>query len=222
MGLRSNSSGNRSKWTDLQLIEGFTHFKLLYGRYPSAGEIDKFDGLPSSRSIQRSHGGLISLRKRLFPDIEDYNLNLTKGITRSNKAKEADLRAKKYEEVFYNELCSRFDSISIHEQKRIRPGDVSADVYLYLNKDDGIVIDLFYAQDIKTLGKIVTIKSKRYHGLRRVIFVLVGNDLINQKSIDSLIANKAHPLSNEITVMNENTFWNYEIKKIMSESNYSI
>lgn len=212
---RQNMPDQRSKWTDAELIAGFNKFKSLYGRFPSAGEVDIFEYLPSSRSIQRTHGGLVLLRKRLFPDLDESYHDLTRGHVRSMKAKEADLRAKKYEYEFYSRLCEVFLPISIHEQKRIRPGDVSCDIYIYTDELSGVVIDLFYAQDLITLGKIVTIKNKRYKAIQEnVLFILIGNQSISQESITSLMNNRKEVLKSNIKVLTENYFMNHYIENL--------
>lgn len=82
--LRSNIVVQKKRWTDDELLAGFQNYYESYGHYPSAHEIDAYDYLPSSRSIQRSYGGLPKLRKRLLPAAEhDY----TRGPKRSAKAK---------------------------------------------------------------------------------------------------------------------------------------
>jgi hypothetical protein len=69
-----------------------------HNRYPTSNEIDAFEYLPTSRTIQRSHGGLVNLRKKLLlGEISDH----TTGDYRSEVARKADKRAKHYEEEFY-------------------------------------------------------------------------------------------------------------------------
>lgn len=223
MGHRKNTKGSQVKWTEEGISKGLLKFKLENGRFPSADEIDNYDYLPTSRSIQRSHGGLVSLRRKLFPEYENEH-NLTKGMARSNKAREADARAKKYEEEFYDFLCNHISPIAIHEQKRIRPGGVSSDFYIYKNESDGFVIDLFYAQDVKTMAKVVNIKLKRYLllGSKDIFFVLVGNGGISQFEIDKIVANKNVPLPYNIKIKSENEFKTKEILSIKQISNYSI
>jgi hypothetical protein len=218
---RKNISGAQLKWTEDQLLKGLLKYKSEYGRFPSASEIDSYEYLPSSRSIQRSHGGLVALKRKILPDFIDEH-DLTRGVIRSNKASEADARAKKYEEEFYLFLCKHFSPMAVHEQKRIRPGDVSSDFFIYHNDIEGTVIDLFYAQDIKTMAKVVNIKLKRYSTLSNkvILFVLVGNPEIVQSDIDKNIANKAIPIPENVKVMCEQYFKTNEIKLIVSKSNY--
>jgi hypothetical protein len=219
--LRKNKIGNQPLWTDNQLGAGFKYYFQLHGRYPAAGEIDSFDYLPSARSIQRTHGGLINLRKRLFPNEESDH---TRGELRRKKASEGDRRASLYEEEFYNYLLDHFEEIAIHEHKVIRPGNVASDVFIYLDKfsKGGIVIDLFYAQDLVTLLKIVNIKLKRYATLPYdVYFILVGNPKISNFDINRRIENRHIPLPTHITVMTGQSFKDTVINAVKEKSNYT-
>jgi len=220
---RRNIVGAQNRWSEDELLGGFIKFKQEFGHFPSSSEIDSYNFLPSARSIQRSHGGLVFLKKRLLPEYLDEH-DLTKGSIRSNKAREADKRAKKYEEEFYEFLCKNFSSIAVHEQKRIRPGDVSCDFYIYNDDSDGTVIDLFYAQDIKTMANVVNLKLKRYGVLSNkiILFVLVGNANIIQSEIENIIANKNIPLPENIKVMNEQHFKDKEIVLIKHKSRYAL
>ncbi len=189
--------------------------------YPSAGEIDTYQYLPSSRSIQRSCGGLINIRSKLIPEAP---VDHTKGDTRRKLASDADKRAKIYEEEFYLYLTSYLEEISIHEQKTIRPGNVSSDIFIYLgdSAETGIVIDLFYAQDLVTLLKIVNIKHKRYTQLPfEIIFILMGNGLISQEEINTRIANKLNRLPHNIQVMTESFFKDSKMPLILAKSKFT-
>jgi hypothetical protein len=219
--LRQNKVGHQLPWSDDELLAGLQKFYDDYGHYPSAGEVDTFAYLPSARSIQRTHGGLVTLRQRLLPDEDSDH---TRGDRRRKIASEGDARARKYEEEFYIFLTKHFKEIAVHEHKIIRPGNVASDVFIYLNDSsaDGIVIDLFYAQDLITLLKIVTIKNKRYKDLPfTVYFILVGNDGIQQTEIDSRIVNKKVPLPSHINVVTENTFKQNSIDELKLRSKFS-
>lgn len=216
--LRKNKAGNQSQWTDTELLSGLKYFYEQYGHFPTAGEVDTFPYLPSARSIQRTHGGLVGLRKRLLPN---EHHDFTRGSYRSDKAREGDKRARAYEEEFHTLLTAHFEEISIHEHRIIRPGNVASDFFIYLNEKNGIVIDLFYAQDLKTLGKIVTIKLKRYATLPyETYFILVGNPSLSNQSIQNLMANRTNPLPSHISVITENSFKTSYISSLSNRSKY--
>jgi hypothetical protein len=219
-GLRKFTNGAQVPWTKQEILAGLNFFYQQKGRYPTANEIDQFEYLPSSRSIQRTHGGLVSLRKELIPNaISDY----TAGEYRKAKAQEADKRAKKYEEEFYDALSTHFRPIAIHEHKIIRPGNIASDFFIYLTELEGIVIDLFYAQDMRSLINIVNIKLKRYINLPYdVYFVLVGNPQILEKELVLRMANRSIPLPMNIKVVTEDTFKSNVIPELKTHSIYVI
>ena len=217
--LRKNKLGHQDPWTEDEILAGLQHFYVLYNRYPTAHEIDDFEFLPTSRSIQRNFGGLVALRKKLTPDsVVDH----TAGDYRRNKAKEADLRAKSYEEEFYKFLTDNFFEIAIHEHRIIRPGAVASDFFVYLTEVDGIIIDLFYAQDIRSLVNIVNIKLKRYAPLPYcTYFVLVGNAEISDDAIIQKMANRTSPLPAHIQVLTERKFKQVVIEELRTMSSYT-
>lgn len=209
----------QKNWTKEQIVAGIEYFFELHERYPTAVEIDSFEYLPSSRSIQRSYDGLVLLRTELVPK---SHTNFTKGTYRSSMAKVANDRAKKYEEEFYNFLSLHFESIAIHEHKVIRPGGISSDYFIHFDEDKGAVIDLFYAQDIHSLAGIIGIKLKRYILLScEVYFILVGNPDITKKQVDALISRRKIALPSHISIDTEINFKDLTIFKLKAESNYS-
>jgi hypothetical protein len=197
---------SEDKWTEGNLRDGFQYFFDLNGHYPTAYEIDSFEYLPSSRSIQRAFGGLVNIRKQL-------NLNAPKnyarGKTRKLLALEMDSRARSYEEEFYNYLISKIPEIRVHEHKVIRPGNVSSDFFIYTDDKNGIVLDLFYSSNLKNVSKIIQNKQFKYAPLPfQTYFIIVGNDAIRQEDVDNLIKNRKIPLSSNIQVFTEVTFKN--------------
>lgn len=218
--LRKNKVGNQSPWSDNELLAGFTYFYEQYGRYPSSHEIDAFDYLPSSRSIQRSYGGLQQLRRRLIPDGID---NFTRGEYRKNIASKTFATGRALEALFYGYLTTIFKEIAIHEHKLIRPGNVSCDFYIYLNENSGIVTDIFYADSIINLVNIVNIKVKRYILVQEETYlIVVGNQQIEQAAIDRKISNRQEPLPSHIKIVSEQHFKDTIIPVIIDKSNYCI
>lgn len=206
-------------WTKTQVLAGLEHFYELYKRYPTAREIDAFEYLPSSRSIQRQFGGLVVLRSELIPNSHS---SFTRGVYRSARAKESWHRAAKYEEEFYHFLCQCFDTVAIHEHKVMRPGNISSDYYIYFDENNGVVIDLFYAKDLFSLSNVVNIKLKRYANLPyETYFVLVGNGSIMIDDIQKMIANRKIPLPSQISVDTEQNFKSSTILKLKNKSKFS-
>ncbi|HMS31488.1 MAG TPA: hypothetical protein PJ984_03780 [Candidatus Saccharibacteria bacterium] len=217
--LRIYSKGHQAVWTKSQLKCGFLKFYDEFKRFPTAHEIDAYKYLPSARSIQRSYGGLVALRKEILP--LGTHLDHTKGLYRSNKAREAGNRSQASEEDFYNKLANVFEEIAIHEHKIIRPGGVASDFFIYLTPDSGVVIDIFYAQDLRTLGSIVNIKLKRYSSLPfEIYFVCCDNPIINNRQITSLMLNRRVALPDHIKVVNDEEFFRNTVADIARRSYY--
>ncbi len=199
--MKKNVGWPIKKWSEDNLKDGINYFFDLHGRYPTVKDVDSFEHLPTSRTIQRSFGGMMALRKALGLN---GPINFTEGAVRADVAREADLRARKYEEEFYRFATSKVEEMRVHEHKIMRPGNTAADFFIYKNGTEGIVIDLFYARDMHSLGGIVNIKSKKYLSVGHpVYFVLVGNEEITQEMIDKKIKNRKNQLSRHIRVVTE-------------------
>lgn len=171
---------------------------------PTAVDYDQCTYLPSARIIQKSHGGIVQLRSTL-------NLagpaNYTTGATRSKVATEMFANARIYEEKFYSYLTSIIPQIRVHEQKRLRPGNIASDFYVYTSETTGFAIDLFYAESIESVNKIMNIKRKRYDHLSSIqIYFVVMNKNITQSILDSRMNNKKYLLLEHTHVYSEKAF----------------
>jgi len=192
------------KWTLDNLRDGLQYFFEINGQYPSAWEINAFNYLPTSRSIQRSFGGLVALRTKLGLT---GPLNYSKGVPRSKQAGNAYRRAQSQEEEFYNFLISKMPAYRVHEHKVLRPGNVSCDFFVYTTTTSGVAIDLFYAKDSHSASGSVIIKTKKYkHFPFPVFYVLVGNNNISQTELERLVVNKLLILPVQIRLLTEGDF----------------
>lgn len=219
-GLRKASNGNQAPWSKEQLKAGLLHFKSLNGRFPTAHEIDAFDYLPSARSIQRAYGGLVQLRSELLPnEISNY----TKGAHRSGVARKTYANGRSLEEAFYLKLIAKFQEISVHEHKVIRPGDVNCDFFIYLDSSQGVVVDIFYADSIINFVNVVNIKLRRYSLIiPETYLVVVGNPHITQELIDAKTVNRKLPLPAHIKLASEDFFFEECIVQLQSRSDFRI
>lgn len=218
--LRRNSIGYQAPWTPEQLTAGLMQFKEMYGKFPTAHDVDAFDYLPSSRSIQRNYGGLVHLRKTLIPnETADY----TRGSSRSDVARSAIKNGQEYESLFYTLLSGYFSEIAVHEHKVMRPGNVNCDFYIYITKNSGVVIDIFYSSSVRNLTNIINIKLKRYILVNEPTYlIVVGNSEITQIDIDSKMKNRKEPLPSHIQVISEAFFVQNVIPDLMARSEYSL
>jgi len=208
-------SVQNQKWNLENLRDGFEYFKELNGTYPTSKEIDYFYYLPTRRMIERNFGGIVNLRKTLqLNGVSDF----TKGNARGVTAKMAFIRSQDYEKVFLDFLISKIPEVRVHEHKIIRPGNTAADFFIYTSANSGIMIDVFYAKDMHSLGGIVRIKAlKSSEVVCPIYYVLVDNDKINQEQIDNQINNRKISLQNNIKVMTEKYFKSKIIDSIILE-----
>jgi SAM-dependent MidA family methyltransferase len=99
---------------------------------------------------------------------------------------------------------------------------VASDYFIYFSANKGIVIDLFYAQDMHSLGGVVNIKLKRYSSLPfKTIFILVGNELIDIDTIRKYLSRRKVPIPFNILVDTENNFKVSTINQLKALSIYS-
>lgn len=216
--LRTVSPGRQLAWTKEELRAGFMAFYEAYNRFPTSHEIDAYEYLPSARSIQRSYGGLVSLRKELFPDsISNYTL----GAHRSESAKRTFKNGRDLEALFFTYLTTQFLEIAVHEHKLIRPGNVSSDFFIYLTPKTGVVIDVFYADSIINFINVINIKLKRYVLVSEPTYlVIVGNDTITQDLINTKVQNRKIPLPDHIMLCSESYFKEVVVPALRQKSPY--
>ena len=63
--MRKQNIGRQRGWSFEDIKKGFEQFYKLHKRHPTSREVDNFEFLPTSRSIQRRFGGLVEIRKAL-------------------------------------------------------------------------------------------------------------------------------------------------------------
>lgn len=217
--LRNNKNGNQAMWSKDELLAGLHYYYELNGAFPKAHQIDSFEYLPSSRSIQRSYGGLVKLRSELLPE---EIANFTRGAHRSASTKRTFEEGRSYEKLFYDYLLQHFVEIAVHEHKLIRPGNVNSDFFIYMDQHEGVVIDIFYADSIINWVNVVNIKLKRYVLIEpETYLVVVGNDAITQHMIDEKVKNRKSPLPSHVKLASEAYFQDVTISDLTKRSIYS-
>lgn len=191
-----------NKWTLENIKSGIDRFFIENKRYPTARDFDKVDYLPPARTVQRNFGGLEKLRELLIPDSPK---NFTVGETRSRVAKKAKIRSYEHEEDFYRFLISKIPEVKVHEQKRLRPGNIASDFFIYTDENKGFAIDIFHSSDrFNTIG-ILNIKISRYRGLSMpVIFVVMGD--FTQDDLNLLLKNKKNKLPTNMSCYTKKYF----------------
>ncbi len=213
---RKNKPNTRNVWNLENIKEGMEKYKIMYQKYPSTLDFDMVDFLPSSRLVQRNYRGIVKLKQLLhLDDVHDF----TKGEYRSKVASAMYKNAVDQEEGFYNYLASKMPEIHIHEHKILRPGHICCDFFVYTSASHGFAIDIFYANDLFNLSRIITNKAKRYStlGTLPVFFVLVGNSEINQEQVNIMVNNKKDKLLPSIRVYTDEFFKNYILEGLLKD-----
>lgn len=217
--LRNSQTRSKNPWTKEQILAGLNHFYAAHGRYPTAYEIDDYPYLPASRSIQRAFGGLVRLRGELLP-LEVANF--TAGEQRSEVARRTYSNGRNYEFDFFQGLLTHFEEIAVHDQKVIRPGNVSCDFFIYLTPGSGVVIDIFYAHSIRNLVNIVNIKLKRYSLITQETYLItVGNASLDSDLLSQKMQNKKAPLPIHINVLTESDFKSKVLPMLKARSQFA-
>lgn len=144
-------------WTKEKIKIGFERFLLAEGRLPTSSEIDNYEFLPSSRSIQRSFGGLVQLRKELGYAENHFG----KGEYRVKIAKRVGKRGFDAEDHLENILLTQFGEVFVHVQKGYGANRSRFDFVVYA-KNHTLGIDVFSSDSRQNIQKNIHMKLKKY------------------------------------------------------------
>ncbi len=194
MAKKRQKTGNQKPWTLDDLRDGVELFYKKYKHYPTTQEVDAFEFLPSSRSIQRRFGGLVELRQTLgLRGQTDY----TKGAHSSARAKKINSRAHSTEKEVYDLLVARFGVEFVHREhfftddKRTR-----ADFFIY-HKDGAFSVDVFYPANRHNLIGCLNAKLCKYSKnlmLQYPVVFVQMNRSITPTEIENILDNKKNKL----------------------------
>ncbi len=204
--LRQQKHGNQEPWKIEELEAGLKHFYEENKRYPTSTEIDAFEYLPSSKSIQRSFGGLVAIREKLNME---GNHDLRTGEHSSRRAYAINTRSNTVEKKVYDFLVNRYGKPFVHREyfflddKRTR-----ADFFVYDSKK-GFCVDVFYPSDRRNLIGCINNKLKKYSddSMRQypIIYLQMNPDM-DQGILDELIERKKNKLPKDQYLMSWDTF----------------
>lgn len=217
MGMESfriQKSGNQKPWKFEELQAGLENFYKKNGRYPTAPEVDASPYLPSARTIERSFGGLVALRKTLDLDTQS---DFREGAHSSKRASMINERAHRVEQEVYVFLEERFGKQFVHREyffvddKRTR-----ADFFVY-DKANGFCVDVFYPSDKRNLTGCLNSKLSKYQGTQMnqypVIFLQMNKE-INQSTLDGVTKNKKKKLLAGHLLLEWNSFIEFCSKRV--------
>jgi len=184
------------------LKNGFLSFYNEFDRYPSAIEIDNYKNLPTSRTIQRSWGGLETLRQAMNLEITNY----TKGEIRSKKSAQIGLRGLDEENKLELILQEYFGEIFVHSQKRIN--QVRADFFIF-TPNGNFAIDIFYFENKNSFNSDLNLKLKTYKDYPYPVIYLPVNPLFASETINNWVKNKIIPIPTTQKVLPYQDFLNW-------------
>jgi hypothetical protein len=183
---------------------GFEKFYTENGRYPDADEIDGYDYLPSSRTIQRAHGGLKQLRSTLGQPL------LHAGEYRSRIQKQSGIRGKELEWKVYQQLAAYFGEEFVHRESPLDERGWLRFDYVIYTREGKCGIDIFFAETLTIAQNTIVLKLRQHDNYERVDFpvylVAISDDRIRQEEIDKIVQNKKKPMPGNVRATTLATF----------------
>lgn len=189
--MRSQSKGGQKPWELTELKVGLEEFFKTNGHYPTGPEVDRYEYLPSARSIERRLGGLVALRKQLGLGGQDDYRTGAHSIERTVKINK---RAHMVEHEVYEYLCQRFGRELVHREYFFTDdARTRADFFVY-DRDGSFCVDVFYPSDRRNLAGCLNSKLHKYaseHMRKYPIIFLQMNPALSQSMVDELVVRKA-------------------------------
>jgi hypothetical protein len=194
MSLRKQKTKKASSWTLDELKSGFEEYYKIHGRYPTATEVDDFDHLPTSRTLQRQFGGIVALRKTLGLEGQD---DFRTGEHSTQRALLIGKRANTTEMKTYVYLCERFGKELVHREYFFTDdARTRADFFVY-DAEGEFCVDVLYPSNRRNLLGCINSKLPKYSAERMQgypIIFLQMNPNISQDEIDQTMNAKKIPL----------------------------
>lgn len=202
---RSTASGvgrpPDSYWSLESLRDGLRYFFDLHGRYPKATEVDNFDFLPSARSIQRSFGGLQSLRKKFGHE----DIHFGKGKFRSEISRLVNPRGRRRELKIEQLLRNKFGEVFVHTEKFFNSTKCRVDFYVY-SPGGNFGVDVFDTDTRHNFMTNINSKKRKYGNFTDELYFLVMNESFQQRDLDSYVQSMKRPLPLGAYIVNLETF----------------
>lgn len=199
--MKQQKLGKRKGWQIEDLKRGFEKFYEMHGHYPASHEIDTFEYLPTSRSIQRKFGGLIRTREELGLNT---SFDLRTGEHSSKRAKKINARAHKIEKEIYDYLVDIFGVEFVHREhfftddRRTR-----TDFFIYC-KNGNFSVDVFFPKDRHNFIGCLNSKMKTYRDINMLkypVIFLQMNENMSGEEIREILARKKNKLHKYQCVM---------------------
>lgn len=204
--LRIQKSGNQKPWKLEELRAGFENFYTNNKHYPTAPEIDASPYLPSARTIERSFGGLVELRKALGLNTQT---DLREGVHSSKRARTINLQANKATREVSEYLVKRFGADSVHSEYSFFDDKRTRVDFFIKDKSVGFCVEVLCPSGRRNLIGCINNKLARYQSQQMsqlpVIFLQMNKEL-DQELLDNVIKNKQKKLSAKQHLFSLDTF----------------
>ncbi len=186
--------GSREPWKLEELNAGLENFNTTHGHYPTAPEIDTYPYLPSARTIERSFGGVVELRKTLGLDTQ---IDLREGAHSSKRASTINVQAREVKKEVLTYLLKIFGRQSVHSKYSFIDDKRTRVDFFVQDSSGGFCVDVLYPSDRRNLIGCLNSKIKKYNDLQMnqypVIFLQMNKE-IDQDILDEVVKNKKKKL----------------------------
>ncbi|OGZ08094.1 MAG: hypothetical protein A3D65_06280 [Candidatus Lloydbacteria bacterium RIFCSPHIGHO2_02_FULL_50_13] len=203
---QNKTGGRHASWTLEEIDAGLKEYFKEHGNYPTAHEVDDYEYLPSARSIERSFGGLVNVRKKLKLGTES---DFRTGAHSTKRAHTINQRAHKMEQKVYEFLVKRFGIEFVHREYFFTDDHrTRADFFVY-DSGKGFCVDVFYPNSRRNMLGCINLKLSKYAGIEHAAYPVIYlqmNEDISEETIARTMANKKRPLPKGQRVMGWQTF----------------
>lgn len=183
MELRKSVLGKQKNWTKEEIILGISEFIKLHNRFPKSIEMDRFENLPTARSVQRTFGGLLQLKKELGI-LDMYH----SGDFRSKTAARIGQRALKQENEIGSFLEERFGEVCVHRQGSASRDNKERLDFIVFFRGGKFGVDTFYVEDEYSLKANYVSKAKKYKDFPYDLYFVQMNQSIPETSLARVAA----------------------------------
>ena len=191
----------KARWTIKELKSGFERFYRENHRYPTAQEIDSYEHLPTSRTLQRRFNGARGIRKTLGLSIVDY----TQGETRRQSILSFQKRGNESEKIIYELLIRQFGEPYVHREYLFNDDRRTRTDFFIFCKDGNFSVDVFFPANRHNLIGCLNNKLKTYSAgfmyQYPVIFLQMNSDITEGEVAHIIAARKKglHPVMRVMT-----------------------
>lgn len=189
-------------WSDTRILAGFERFFKEFGRYPTAQEINTYEHLPRTRTLQRSgRNGITAVREAFGLPITDYR----KGAIRREVSLRISQRGLDEERSLGRLLEARFGKHFVHGQKPIGTRRRRVDFHVYAVGYE-FDVDIFFPKDYDSFIRCLTIKMRGLEQLSHDLFFVAANPEITDDMARNYIDRRKTPLDPHIHILSYQSF----------------